>query len=165
MKNKTTYHREGDYLIPDLVVENNEKVVLGKYGRARLNYIKNHKRGLYAELMMTGELSKHLTEIDKTANERLDVFTINGTKGKISFSLDGGGDIKLNVLGNKKIITFDEPYIYEKNMVDSIVNELLNKKYNPDICHGKDALETYSIIDLVLSEFYNGRDREFWKNQ
>ena len=42
-----TYRREGDYLIPNLAIKNQEKVVLGKYGRARLNYIKENKRGLY----------------------------------------------------------------------------------------------------------------------
>ncbi len=68
---KITYHREGDYLIPDLTIED-KKVILGKYGRARLNYIKNHKKGLYAELIMTGELSNHLREIDDTANNRIE---------------------------------------------------------------------------------------------
>lgn len=67
------YGLRGDYYYPMIAVPKQEKVILGKYGRARLNYIKNHKRGLYAELMMTGELSKHLAEVDKTANERLDV--------------------------------------------------------------------------------------------
>ena len=44
---------------------------LGKYGRAMLNYIKTHKRGLYAELLMNGTLNKHLAEIDRTATERI----------------------------------------------------------------------------------------------
>ena len=68
---KITYHTEGDYLIPDLTVED-KKITLGKYGRARLNYIKNYKKGLYAELIMTGELSNHLKEIDDTANNRVE---------------------------------------------------------------------------------------------
>ena len=35
-----TYHKEGDYLIPNLAVKGSEeKVVLGKYGRARLKNI------------------------------------------------------------------------------------------------------------------------------
>lgn len=48
-----TYHKEGDYLIPDLIMENScEDYYIGKYGRLRLNYIKNYKRGLYTELMI-----------------------------------------------------------------------------------------------------------------
>lgn len=54
-----------------IAVPKQEKIILGKYGRARLNYIKQYKRGLYTELMMTGTLNKHLAEIDKTANERV----------------------------------------------------------------------------------------------
>ena len=47
-----TYHKEGDYLIPDLIMDNScENYNIGKYGRLRLNYIKNYKRGLYTELM------------------------------------------------------------------------------------------------------------------
>ena len=38
-----TYHKEGDYLIPDLAIRTEEKVVLGKYGRARLKYIKESR--------------------------------------------------------------------------------------------------------------------------
>ena len=35
------------------------------------NYIKTHKRGLYAELLMNETLNKHLAEIDRTATERI----------------------------------------------------------------------------------------------
>ena len=67
-----TYHKEGDYLIPDLIMENsNEDYHIGKYGRLRLNYIRNYKRGLYTELMINGTLSKHLAEIENAANKRI----------------------------------------------------------------------------------------------
>ena len=70
--NKITYHKEGDYLIPDLIMDNScENYNIGKYGRLRLNYIKNYKRGLYTELMINGTLSKHLSDIENTANERI----------------------------------------------------------------------------------------------
>ena len=67
MKNsnfKITYHPEGDYLIPDLVIKketNNYQI--GKYGYLRLNFLKNHKRGLYCELCLKNELNKHLIEV------------------------------------------------------------------------------------------------------
>ena len=69
---KITYHQEGDYLIPDLIMDNScEDYHIGKYGRLRLNYIKEYKRGLYTELMINGTLSKHLADIEKTASERI----------------------------------------------------------------------------------------------
>ena len=67
-----TYRKEGDYLIPDLIMENSfGNYHIGKYGRLRLNYIKEYKRGLYTELMINGTLSKHLADIESTANERI----------------------------------------------------------------------------------------------
>lgn len=70
---KITYHKEGDYLIPDLIVENQEKVVLGKYGRARLIYIKENKRGLYTELMINGALSSYLKGVDERCNHIVNI--------------------------------------------------------------------------------------------
>ena len=70
--NKITYHKEGDYLIPDLIMDNPcENYHIGKYGRLRLNYIKNYKRGLYTELMINGTLSKHIADIENADNERI----------------------------------------------------------------------------------------------
>ena len=71
MNNKITYRKEGDYFIPNLSLPIQPKKQIGKYGRLRLNYIKNYKRGLYTELMINGTLSKHLSDIENTANERI----------------------------------------------------------------------------------------------
>ena len=68
-----TYHKEGDYLIPDLALKNQENVVLGKYGRARLKYIKENKRGLYTELMMNGSLSSYLKGVDERCNHIINI--------------------------------------------------------------------------------------------
>ena len=73
MNNKITYRKEGDYLIPNLYIENHKKnnYSIGKYGRLRLNYLKEHKRVLYTELLLTGKLSKHLALIDEDAKKRV----------------------------------------------------------------------------------------------
>ena len=72
MKNsnfKITYHQEGDYLIPDLVIKKDRRhYQIGKYRYLRLGFLKNHKRGLYCELSLKNELDKHLIEVDKEAN-------------------------------------------------------------------------------------------------
>lgn len=73
MNNKITYHREGDYLIPDLTIKNNNKYYhIGKYGNLRLNFIREYKKGLYTELKMSGELRNHLIDIDKQAKKEVD---------------------------------------------------------------------------------------------
>ena len=67
------YCKEGDYLIPDMYIKNHTKsdYHIGKYGHLRLNYLKEHKRGYYTELMLTGELLEHLAGIDENANKRV----------------------------------------------------------------------------------------------
>ena len=71
---KITYHQEGDYLIPDLIMDNScEDYHIGKYGRLRLNYIKEYKRGLYTELMINRTLSKHLSDIENAATSQIDL--------------------------------------------------------------------------------------------
>ena len=73
MNSKITYHKEGDYLIPNLYIKNYKKndYHIGKYGRLRLKYLKEHNRGLYTELLLDGKLDKHLALIDEDANKRL----------------------------------------------------------------------------------------------
>ena len=69
--NEITYHREGDYLIPDLYLPKQPEKHIGKYGRLRLNYLKEHKRGLYTELLISGTLKQHLIEIDENATDEV----------------------------------------------------------------------------------------------
>lgn len=50
----------------------NEEMTLGKYGRLRLNHLKNHQRGLYSSLRISGGLEDHLREIDETATRMVE---------------------------------------------------------------------------------------------
>ena len=45
----------------------------GKYGMLRRTYLKEHKRGWYQSLLLSGKLDAHLEETDRTANERVDL--------------------------------------------------------------------------------------------
>jgi hypothetical protein len=73
MRERITYHQEGDYLIPDLSVDEDvsDNYRIGKYGYLRLDWLQHNKKGLYTELMLEGKLPEHLAEIDKQANERV----------------------------------------------------------------------------------------------
>ena len=67
-----TYRRVGDYFIPDLVLDDEPEYQIGKYGRMRERYLKEHRRTAYAELKLSGKLDEHLAEIDQTCNERME---------------------------------------------------------------------------------------------
>ena len=68
---KLTYHRCGDYLLPDLTIPD-KPVALGKYGRMRKTYLKEHKPILYNALLLSGKLTEHLIGVDAECRERLE---------------------------------------------------------------------------------------------
>ena len=72
-KSKLNYHKERNYLIPNLAIKisKTNKYKIGKYGHLRLQYLKEHKKGLYTELMVDAILEKHLSDIDKEANRQV----------------------------------------------------------------------------------------------
>ena len=81
------YHLEGDYYIPNLVMPKQEKLVLNKYGRMRLKYLKEHKKSDYTIMLMSGTLSTHLKEIQETADNRVQQI-INELKAKSNLTED-----------------------------------------------------------------------------
>ena len=64
--------RNGDYLIPNLTLSEQPSKPLGKYGRMRKAYLKEHRPLIYNQLLMSEKLYLHLLEIDETANSRLE---------------------------------------------------------------------------------------------
>ena len=48
----------------------------GKYGRMRLYYLKEHRKVLYYTLLLDGKLVRHLNEVDDTANQRMELLTL-----------------------------------------------------------------------------------------
>ena len=74
VKVELTYTAQGDYLIPDLILPE-EVTNIGKYGMLRKTYLKNHRKGMYASLMLSGGLNIHLIEIDRTAKEQIEQIT------------------------------------------------------------------------------------------
>ena len=72
MKNPMNYIQNGDYLIPDLKLSEQRSKPLGKYGRMRKAYLKEHRPILYNQLLMSEKLYPHLLEIDETAQSRLE---------------------------------------------------------------------------------------------
>lgn len=66
-----TYSKYGDYYLPDLVLSKEEPATYGRFGRMRLKYLKEHRRATYINLKTSGDLTPHLNEIDREANEML----------------------------------------------------------------------------------------------
>ena len=71
MKTELTYHREGEFLIPDLIPPESPKI--GVWGMKRRDYLRKHHDGIYTGMLLTGKLNTHLEEIDRSANELFDL--------------------------------------------------------------------------------------------
>ena len=77
-KNEATgisYSLIGDYYLPDFVINDSEQHVIGRFGRERLNYLQNHRKLIYINLLTSGKLNNHLHEIDETAHDRIELIT------------------------------------------------------------------------------------------
>ena len=72
MNTPMSYIQHGDYQIPDLKLSQQPEKPLGKYGRTRKAYLKEHRPILYNQLLMSEKLYPHLLEIDETAQSRLE---------------------------------------------------------------------------------------------
>ena len=64
---KLEYVRKGDYLYPNLTIETTETRPIGIWGIRRKEYLKEHRIGLYTELLFNGTLDSHLADIDDQA--------------------------------------------------------------------------------------------------
>ena len=68
---KLEYTKYGDYYLPNIVMPEESKETkgkdIGKYGRLRLNFLKEHKRVLYQELLLNNNLHAHLVKTKEEA--------------------------------------------------------------------------------------------------
>ena len=67
-----TYRQVGYYFIPNITLPDDGEYQIGKYGRMRRRYLKEHRSILYTNLLTSGNLRCHLAEIDQACNERME---------------------------------------------------------------------------------------------
>ena len=70
MSSNLSYTQTGDYLLPNLTLHQ-PKTPLGKYGRMRLNFLKQQHPVLYHTMLLNGTLYPHLMELEQTAESRM----------------------------------------------------------------------------------------------
>ena len=77
---KLTYTERNGLLYPDLELPPQKNYPLGKYGRLRLDFIKQHRRGTYGSLRAQAKLNEYLHEIDEQATEMVQSIMSDLTK-------------------------------------------------------------------------------------
>ncbi len=67
-----TYTTVGSILIPNLVLDPAPDAPIGKYGRMRKRFLEQRHDGTLTALVLSGKLTDHLLEIDRTAREQIE---------------------------------------------------------------------------------------------
>ena len=110
------YVRQGDYYIPNLVLPKQRKIHLNKYGRLRLNYLKEHKKAEYTIMFMENTLIDHLEEIQETATKRLNLI-IDDLKAKSNLTEDMENTDMLYLVGTLNAIKQQAKEIILKELI------------------------------------------------
>ena len=67
-----TYRQEGDYQLPNLMLDPQPEGEIGFWGWRRKTYLKEHKKGTYNVLLMKGTLTQHLIDTNEAALDMME---------------------------------------------------------------------------------------------
>lgn len=110
-----SYTRVGDYLLPDLKLKEGKQYNIGKYGLLKLRYLKEHNKGLYAELLMNDTLNEYLHDIDTTIMEKVQ---------KLFKELAEKENINEELKQNNQML-----WVSKMNNIKNIAEEIILKEY------------------------------------
>ena len=113
---KLNYKKYGDYYLPNLTLSEKENKPLNKYGLLRLDYLKNHKKALYQELLMKDKLNEHLFSVSIEAENKVN-FLINEL-------VESDGTINEKLKSKNQML-----WIQKMNTCKNIDEEIVLKEY------------------------------------
>ena len=73
--NGLTYDLVGDYYFPRLIAPEEPEGDIGRYGRMRKRFLKEHQPDTFALMLMESTLTQHLMDIDREAKEQIELIT------------------------------------------------------------------------------------------
>ena len=73
--NGLTYDLVGDYYYPRLAVPEEPEGDIGRFGRMRKRFLKEHQPDTFALMLMENTLTQHLMDIDREAKEQIELIT------------------------------------------------------------------------------------------
>ena len=68
-KNGLWYELQGDYYLPCLKLPKEESRHIGIWGKRHLRYLKQHRKVLYSELLISGKLNDYLADLNEQAEK------------------------------------------------------------------------------------------------
>lgn len=64
-----TYTQVGNYLLPNLMLPEEEREPIGIWGQRHVQHLKQHHKVLYMNLLTSGKLINYLADIDEQAKD------------------------------------------------------------------------------------------------
>lgn len=110
-----SYTKQGDNLLPNLILKDKEQFNIGKYGLLRLEYIKKYKLGLYFDLLVNDNLNEYLHNIDTTVMEKVQ---------KLIKELAQKENINEQLKENNQML-----WVSKMNNIKNIAEEIILKEY------------------------------------
>ena len=115
-RTNVSYVRSGDYLFPALELTKNERAI-GVWGNRRLNYLREHRKTLYVDLMFSSKLNNHLAYLNERAEEMFDRLTAQMAKAEgITERLKEGDQllwiVKMNMIHERAAEIVNHDLIY-----------------------------------------------------
>ncbi len=138
-----SYIKQGDYLLPDLILKEKVQYNIGKYGLLRLQYIKKYKLGLYFDLLVNDNLNEYLHDIDTTVMEKVQ---------KIIKKLAEKENINEKLKQDNQIL-----WVSKMNNIKNISEEIILKEY----IYVWKTLEEFERIYLPVCINYDNYLKEF----
>ena len=116
-KTGLAYTLVGDYYIPNITLPEPDKRPIGMWGRKRLAYLKEHKKILFNQLVLSWKLNSHLAEINEQATEMLDRLTEQMAKAEgVTEELKEGNQMewvgRMNNIRNRAEVIVNTELIY-----------------------------------------------------
>ena len=71
-QNGGTYTKQGDYFLPDIKLPEQPEYEIGVWGNRRRQYLKEHHRVLYYNMLTQCKLYPHLADIEQQAQRMFD---------------------------------------------------------------------------------------------
>lgn len=68
---RISFTLQGDYYLPEFVLSDEEQLPIWIWGQRHLQYIKQHRKVLYTNLLTIGKLNGYLADIDKQSEDML----------------------------------------------------------------------------------------------
>lgn len=106
------YTKVEDYYFPN--IKENQEIKLSKYGRMKLNYLKEYQKGLYFNLLSTNQLNIYLQNIDMEANDMYEQLLTD-------FKKQRGITEKLKVKNQMQ-------WVQEMNNIQNCIDEVIRKE-------------------------------------